>query len=274
MSRAARKAASTTSAQSSEQSNKALSKLAPLSLGTTHSGSRNRGKLTTDSKKNLVNDFTEEEAKLHPTSLQNTSFKNLRSGITKWVNSKLARLKLHITDANNDLSDGTLIAALLEELTGEHIVEWGSTTSDKGKAMNFIKIVKYLDNSLNIREDPDSWTRVGITMCDQYSALSLLVHISHAVGANLALPSNVSVAVMRAVNVDGVSKNKTSVHKITHDESLFSIDISTLTPMNEPVLYNDDVFDGLVDSPEKLEQVTEVSLEGSNGCVYSCLLFS
>lgn len=194
--------------------------------------------------------------KLHPTSLQNSQFKFIRSAVTKWINSILTRRRLQVTDINKDMSDGTLIAALLEELTGEHIVEWETTTSEKGKVMNMLKVVKYLDTSLNIRED-ETWTRIGVFERDHHSTLALMVHISHAVGANLALPSNVSVAIMKGVKADGALKNKTTVHKITGDEVLFAID-SAATPMSEAVEYTEDVFDGLVDSPEKLSQVSNV----------------
>jgi hypothetical protein len=72
-------------------------------------------------------------SKLHPSSLNNESFKKVKQTLIKWINSILSKRKLQITDIVNDLSDGLLIACVLEELTGEHIVEWATTTSAKGK---------------------------------------------------------------------------------------------------------------------------------------------
>jgi hypothetical protein len=135
--------------------------------------------------------------------------------------------------------------------------------------MNLMTVVYYLKKSLNIPESPDSWTRIGIHAHDQFSALALLVHISHAVGANLALPSNVSIAVMKSEMVDGMRKNKTSIHVITtNDEASFAID-ATLSPATDALLirdeYEEDAFDELMDSPEKQDQITEVCVEVNGG---------
>jgi hypothetical protein len=132
--------------------------------------------------------------------------------------------------------------------------------------MNFLTVCDYLNKSLNIPESQESWTRLGVSSRDQFSALALLVHVSHAVGANLNLPSNVSIAVMKTALVDGLMKNKTSIHVITTvDEASFAIDSAMLTasPAGEAFHggYENDAFDALMDSPEKQDQITDVCVD-------------
>lgn len=150
-----------------------------------------------------------------------------------------------------------LIAGLVEQLTGDKFLDWIHTTGEQAKTINFKKLVLYLDESLNIKED-ESWTRIGIINRDQSSILALLVHLTHAAGANLKLPSNVSAAVMKPTMIDGVLKNKTTIHKITSsDETQFDIQLGTPSVVSRESRFNHvaDIFDGLVDTPEKLDQI-------------------
>jgi hypothetical protein len=123
----------------SAKANKVIGKLSKASKGTL--GSKLAGETFTTNKKGKVKTVaahrasvsTATSSKLHPSSLNNASFKQVRQIILKWTNSILMARKLQITDIINDLSDGLILACVLEELTGEHIVEWATTTSAKGK---------------------------------------------------------------------------------------------------------------------------------------------
>lgn len=74
---------------------------------------------------------------------------------------------------------------------------------------------------------------------------------------------------MKSEMVDGMRKNKTSIHVITtNDEASFAID-ATLSPATDALLirdeYEEDAFDELMDSPEKQDQITEVCVEVNGG---------
>ncbi|KAJ3393148.1 hypothetical protein HDU92_007979 [Lobulomyces angularis] len=162
---------------------------------------------------------------LHPSSASDHQLKTLKTNLIKWINNLIK--PLHVKDITNDMADGQILACLIESLTGDHIVEWETTTSEKGKGLNFMKLVKYLKENLNISEDT-TWSRMGIYERDHSSILKLLVNLSHVVGANLNLPSNVSIAVMKSITLDGVQKNKTTINEITADESLFRVEKTDL----------------------------------------------
>ena len=134
------------SGNNSAKSNKALSKLSKASKGTL--GSKLSGETTTQAAKknggkhkpttvlrgNLPNPG--QTFKLHPTSVHNATFNMVKKTLIKWVNGILAKRRLQITDITNDLADGLILACILEELTGEHVVEWATTTSEKGKGIH------------------------------------------------------------------------------------------------------------------------------------------
>lgn len=121
----------------SAAANKAINKLSKQSKGTL--GTRLAGEQFATNKKGKLKQTVAPKpvlttsSKLHPSSLNNANFKRVKQILVKWVNSLIAKRKLQITDVTNDMADGLMFACILEELTGEHIVEWQTTTSEKGK---------------------------------------------------------------------------------------------------------------------------------------------
>ncbi|KAJ3212198.1 hypothetical protein HK099_007789 [Clydaea vesicula] len=137
---------------------------------------------------------------------------------------------------------------------------------------NLIKWINNLIKPLHVKDITNDMADGQILACligiyerDHSSILKLLVNLSHVVGANLNLPSNVSIAVMKSITLDGVQKNKTTINEITADESLFRVEkTDLLDEFDVNDYYADDVFDELVNTPEKLEQVTVLLSEFVN----------
>lgn len=75
-------------------------------------------------------------------------------------------------------------------------------------------LVQTCEKKLNIIQN-ENWSLQGILSRDISSLLYFLVQLSYKIDCNFEIPSDVSIAVTCKTIQDGVTKNKTTVHRIT-----------------------------------------------------------
>ncbi|KAJ3293340.1 hypothetical protein HK104_004538 [Borealophlyctis nickersoniae] len=215
---------------------------------------------------------------LHPSSLGDPNFKKLRQSLTQWVNSYVIRDQMTVRDISADLADGYILAAFLERITNERIVEPQllATSSERSKQLIVSSIVSYIEKNLKIQQDAQRWTMDGILANDISSVVCLLVDLAHVIGCPYALPSNVSIAIIKREELPDGVKNKTTVHKVTADETKYMIQATAAMRVNEGgsldvaleatdlTKYEPDAFDKLFDSTERMKEVTRLLLEFVN----------
>ncbi|RKP00736.1 hypothetical protein CXG81DRAFT_12869 [Caulochytrium protostelioides] len=167
-------------------------------------------------------------------SAQDPSLKKLRLILTSWINAHLAQQHIVIRDIVTDLADGQLLGAFLECATGEHL-NTVSSMGQKSKDATMSNVVSFLGTHLHIHEDEARWTASGIRARDISSIFVLLVALTRVLGCPYRLPSDLSIAVVRTETLDGAVKNKTTVYKLTGDESKT---VPVLPPDNLETLLN------------------------------------
>ncbi|KAJ3328011.1 hypothetical protein HDU93_001711 [Gonapodya sp. JEL0774] len=201
---------------------------------------------------------------LHASSQNDPHLKRLNQLLVLWINDILRPTgdAPEIRDAVSDLSDGAVLGMLVGRLSGVPVVETGSVgLSVVARQTKVHSAIAHAMTHLGL--GPGPWTADGVVNRDHVSALSLLVELVKAVRAPVALPSNVSVAVVKREDLgNGDFRTRTVITK--------------LTSSNEPPLPTSaqylgspptrDAFDELLakGSVEKAAKITELMIRFVN----------
>ncbi|KAJ3010889.1 hypothetical protein HKX48_007150 [Thoreauomyces humboldtii] len=189
--------------------------------------------------------------------------KKLIQGLTTWVNSYVINDSMTVRDLVADLDDGQLLASFLGQITGDVVVDPAvlAARSDRSKVVILQTVVKYVEGNLKVKQEPGRWSVEGIGAKDISSSLSLLVDLAKVLGCPYPLPAPLSIAVIKREELPSGAKTKTTVFKITQEESKSSAGPElTLGPRDDGMKGPEetDAFDRLFSQPDKVPEVTKV----------------
>ena len=135
-----------------------------------------------------------------------------------WINSYLSKEKIIVNDFVADLSDGQILAAFLQKITGEKISDFLTKSgSDVSTKHNLRILSKWIEAKLSIPEV--KWSTEGVAKRDCASIISLTMRLAKVLHCPFEFPTSLSIAVIKTQKTsDGVLKSTTSIIKITIDE--------------------------------------------------------
>ncbi|KAJ3119376.1 hypothetical protein HK098_005535 [Nowakowskiella sp. JEL0407] len=209
------------------------------------------------------------EYEIHKSS-ETPKYKKLNEILLYWINSTLIRKSQVVRDLCEDLADGQILAAFLEQIVGETIPNTVRVTTDKSKRVNLSAVLRFIETKLNIPSN-GKWSLDGILNKDYSSILRLLVDLAHSLKCPYSLPSDISIAVtiIEKISTGGVKK-KTTVHKITEDELIFQNNeaAALAIPQDEEIkpesVSTGDKFEEIFLDAEKIDQLTNILTEFVN----------
>lgn len=182
---------------------------------------------------------------MHASSMDNIALKKLISNLKNWLNAHSSR-GVAVTDIFNDLGVAYVIATIIERATSDQIMDGDSFQRATPKNYQLLMgiIVQYCEKKLGILQFEDRWTLQGIIDRDIHSLLCFLVDLALIFDCKFEIPPDVQVAVSCKETIDGVSKIKTTIHKITDKQQ-----------NDHDVL---DTFDQLISSEKDFDEVSSV----------------
>jgi len=209
------------------------------------------------------------EYQLHASSKNDFNTKTLMRSLTAWINQTLQKQHLVVRDIVYDLADGQILAAFIETVTFEKIEDILPGSTEKNKISNIKRIIKFAVDKFGMEPDPQRWTAEGIVQKDISSILSFLVDLSHYVACPLAIPSNVTIAIIRQDKIESGVKNKTTLHHISGDESQYNnqsgaVNINYVESGKYYQNEDEDVFDNMDENQDKIAEIKELLIDFCN----------
>ncbi|ORX87568.1 hypothetical protein BCR32DRAFT_289224 [Anaeromyces robustus] len=214
-------------------------------------------------------DSSSKEYQLHASSKNDFNVKTLIRSLTAWINQTLQKQHLVVRDLFYDLADGQILAAFLETVSFETMDDVLPGSTEKNKISNINKCIQFAVDKYGMERNPQRWTAEGIVQKDIASTLSFLVDLSHYVACPLAIPSNVTIAVIHQDKIDSGVKNKTTLHHITGDESQYNdkagaVNLDYIDSGKDNSNEDSDVFDNMEENQDKIAEIKELLIDFCN----------
>ena len=187
---------------------------------------------------------------LQPGALEARDVRKLIDILLEWVNEVLAERRILLRDFTEDFCDGQILTELLEELTGETLMNEGTVAlSESQQRVKLQRVLDYINDQLGIFPEDAKWSVDAIYYKDAVATLHLLVALARVFHCPLQLPKNVRIRTLRVI--------RQADDRLVHEEVVDEITGNELNPTGTgPGLPDKDVFDRLFEqAPEKLRAV-------------------
>lgn len=181
--------------------------------------------------------------------------KKLLQSLRTWLNSEEIP-GLFVKDIFKDLFVAKLIANMMARKLNETIIDLSTFTTCTAKDFQLImgKLVGYTEK--NLFSNPDRWTLKGILANDYSSLLCFLVDLAGYFDCPFPIPANIILVVTtHSHQSDGAEVKRNTKFTITS-----SVKVESLPELVENVAIEEELYDQLVDSPEKLKEVCQLLL--------------
>lgn len=187
------------------------------------------------------------------------TYHQLISSLTNWINDELSQQRIIITDLQDDLYDGQVLAKLVEKLQGIKLDIVEVTQNEATQKLKLSIVLNTISRILKVqaRWAKIKWTVDGIHAKNMVEILQLLVTLALFYKAPIKMPSSLHLIAIIVQKLQGqLHMRSQELQLMPNTESLYS----TITDLRQR-----DAFDILVESaPEKLVIVKQALVKFAN----------
>ncbi|XP_039616550.1 gamma-parvin isoform X2 [Polypterus senegalus] len=153
---------------------------------------------------------------IHPQSLKDARFEQLKEVLISWINDKLKKEHIVIQSLEKDLYDGLILHHLFVKLSGVELKVEEIALTESAQKRKLTIILEAVNEKLNLPADESlKWSVNAIYSCNLLANLHLLIAMARCFQPELVLPPNLCLKIIvLEVNKNGI-KSETILECIT-----------------------------------------------------------